>query len=69
MMNTTPDEPPEWSGPPRFYPPHEPTRWADGSRHYSGITYGILVGYRPLQLDIWVPDVALPRGAIPCSAA
>ena len=60
MTSTTPAEPPEWGGPPRFYPPHEPTRRADGSWHYSGLSYAMPVGYRPLQLDAWIPDVPVP---------
>ena len=59
-MSTTPAEPPEWDGPPRFLPPPEPTRRADGSRHYSGVTYAVPVGYRPLQLDLWVPEASAP---------
>lgn len=23
--------------------------------HYSGVTYAVAFGYRPLQLDLWVP--------------
>ena len=45
----------EWAGPARFLPPHEPTERADGARHYSGLTYAVAFGYRPLQLDVWVP--------------
>jgi len=48
-------EAPEWAGPARFLPPHEPTVRADGSRHFSGLTYAVAFGYRPLQLDVWVP--------------
>jgi acetyl esterase/lipase len=55
-LTSIPLEPPEWAGPPRFLPPPEPTRWQDIARHYSGVTYAVLVGYRPLQLDLWVPD-------------
>jgi acetyl esterase/lipase len=47
--------------PPRFLPPPEPTRWTDRSRHYSGVTYAVPVGYRPLQLDLWVPEASAPR--------
>jgi acetyl esterase/lipase len=50
----------EWAGPVRFLPPHEPTRRDDGVRHYSGLTYAVAFGYRPLQLDVWVPDAAAP---------
>jgi acetyl esterase/lipase len=28
---------------------------ADGSRLFGGISYGLVSGYRPLQLDVWVP--------------
>jgi acetyl esterase/lipase len=45
----------EWAGPARFLPPHAPTRRDDGARHYSGLTYAVAFGYRPLQLDLWVP--------------
>jgi acetyl esterase/lipase len=50
----------EWAGPPRFLPPVEPTRRDDGVRHFSGVTYAVAVGYRPLQLDLWVPDTPSP---------
>jgi acetyl esterase/lipase len=53
-------EAPEWAGPARFLPPVAPTRRDDGARHFSGITYAVAVGYRPLQLDLWVPDTAAP---------
>jgi acetyl esterase/lipase len=49
-----------WAGPARFLPPTEPIRRPDGSRHYSGITYAAPGGYRPLQLDLWVPESAEP---------
>jgi acetyl esterase/lipase len=45
----------EWAGPARFLPPHEPTRRDDGAQHYSGLTYAVAFGFRPLQLDLWVP--------------
>jgi acetyl esterase/lipase len=45
----------EWAGPTRFLPPTEPTRAGDGALHYSGITYAVAFGFRPLQLDLWVP--------------
>jgi acetyl esterase/lipase len=45
----------EWAGPARFLPPHEPIRRDDGALHYSGLTYAVAFGYRPLQLDLWVP--------------
>jgi acetyl esterase/lipase len=48
-------EAPEWAGPARFLAPTEPTLRDDGVRHFSGITYAVAVGYRPLQLDLWVP--------------
>lgn len=50
----------EWAGPARFYPPTEPTRRDDGARHFSGLTYAVAFGYRPLQLDVWVPDSPTP---------
>ena len=50
----------EWAGPARFLPPTEPVHRADGVRHYVGLTYAATAGYRPLQLDLWVPDSAQP---------
>jgi acetyl esterase/lipase len=47
----------EWAGPARFLPPHEPIRRDDGALHHSGLTYAVAFGYRPLQLDLWVPAV------------
>ncbi|MCZ2826407.1 MULTISPECIES: alpha/beta hydrolase [unclassified Modestobacter] len=57
-MSTT--ETPEWAGPAHFLDPHEPIRRADGARHFSGLTYAVAFGYRPLQLDLWVPDTPAP---------
>jgi acetyl esterase/lipase len=51
----------EWAGPARFLPPHEPIRRDDGALLYSGLTYAAPVGYRPLQLDLWVPAGATAR--------
>src|SRR5215211_4857171 len=51
----------EWRGPPLFLPPPEPRVQEDGSRRYEGITYAAIMGYRPLQLDVWVP----PSSALP----
>ena len=50
----------EWAGPARFLPPTEPTRREDGALHYSGVTYAATAGYRPLQLDLWVPESSTP---------
>jgi acetyl esterase/lipase len=50
----------EWAGPARFLRPTEPVRRTDGVRHYVGLTYAATAGYRPLQLDLWVPDAAEP---------
>jgi acetyl esterase/lipase len=50
----------EWAGPARYLPPNEPTRREDGVRQYVGITYAAPAGYRPLQLDLWVPASATP---------
>jgi len=50
----------EWAGPARYLPPTEPVRREDGVRHHAGITYAATAGYRPLQLDLWVPDSATP---------
>lgn len=48
-------EPPEWA-PPGYLPPISPVRRPDGSLHYSGISYATAAGFRPLQLDLWVPS-------------
>ena len=50
----------DWAGPTRFLPPHDPTRRDDGALHYSGLTYAVAFGYRPLQLDLWVPASSVP---------
>ncbi len=50
----------EWAGPARYLPPPEPVRRDDGVRHYVGATYAATGGYRPLQLDLWVPESATP---------
>jgi acetyl esterase/lipase len=50
----------EWAGPARFLPPDAPVVRDDGARHFSGLTYAVAFGYRPLQLDVWVPDTAAP---------
>jgi acetyl esterase/lipase len=50
----------EWAGPARYLPPTEPTRRDDGVRQHVGITYAAPAGYRPLQLDLWVPESATP---------
>jgi acetyl esterase/lipase len=54
-MSVTPAPTTEWAGPKRFLPPSDPQVEADGSRRYEGITYAVAPGYRPLQLDVWVP--------------
>ena len=53
-------EAPEWAGPARFLPPSQPVRRDDGVRLFAGVTYAVAVGYRPLQLDLWVPDTPAP---------
>jgi acetyl esterase/lipase len=50
----------EWAGPTRYLPPTEPTRREDGALHHSGITYAVAFGFRPLQLDVWVPPTETP---------
>ncbi|MGY1815680.1 alpha/beta hydrolase fold domain-containing protein [Blastococcus sp. SYSU D00820] len=50
----------EWIGPARFLPPPPATWRADGARHFSGVTYAVAFGYRPLQLDVWVPATEQP---------
>jgi acetyl esterase/lipase len=50
----------EWAGPARYLPPPEPVRRDDGALHHSGLTYAVAFGYRPLQLDLWVPATDAP---------
>jgi acetyl esterase/lipase len=54
-MSAFPAQAEEWPGPDRFLPPPEPRLAADGSKRYEGVTYAAAIGYRPLQLDLWVP--------------
>jgi acetyl esterase/lipase len=54
----------EWAGPARFLPPTEPTRREDGALHYSGVTYAVAFGFRPLQLDLWVPPTETPAPVV-----
>src|SRR5215213_8390258 len=54
-MSVTPAPATEWTGPTRFLAPPEPRTQANGSKRYEGITYAVAPGYRPLQLDLWVP--------------
>jgi acetyl esterase/lipase len=49
----------EWPGG-LFLPPPEPREATDGSKRYEGVTYAAPAGYRPLQLDVWVPAAAAP---------
>ena len=62
-MTASAAETTEWPGPTRFLPPPEPRVETDGSKRYEGVTYAAVLGYRPLQLDLWVP-----RGDKPTSA-
>jgi acetyl esterase/lipase len=57
-------ETPEWAGPTRFLPPTEPTRRDDGALHYSGVTYAVAFGFRPLQLDLFVPATERPAPVV-----
>jgi acetyl esterase/lipase len=50
----------EWAEPARFLPPPAPQLQADGSKRYEGVTYAVIPGYRPLQLDLWVPVSPTP---------
>jgi acetyl esterase/lipase len=50
----------QWSGPVRYHPPVEPVTRADGTRRFAGISYALISGYRPLQLDLWVPPAPAP---------
>jgi acetyl esterase/lipase len=54
----------EWAGPARYLPPTEPVRRDDGVRRYDGITYAATAGYRPLQLDLWVPESPTPPALV-----
>ena len=60
ITDTTFTEALEWSGPVGFLPPPSPVRRADGSRQFLGVTYAAPGGYRPLQLDVWVPATEAP---------
>src|SRR5829696_2064070 len=55
LMSATPAETTDWAGPVRFLPPPDPHVQADGSKRYQGVTSAAERGYRPLQLDVWVP--------------
>src|SRR5215212_11555331 len=59
-MSVPPAPTTEWPGPTRFLAPPEPRTQEDGSKRYEGITYAVVTGYRPLQLDVWVPASATP---------
>ena len=48
------------SGPPPYRPPVEFLTRADGTRIFAGLSYALVSGYRPLQLDVWVPPAASP---------
>ncbi len=52
-----------WAGPPRFLPPPPAVPRADSVRHIGGATYAVVPGYRPLQLDVWVPPAPDPGAA------
>ena len=43
-----------------YVSPAPPYRAATGALHYPGLVYGAVLGYRSLQLDLWVPDSAAP---------
>src|SRR5690242_8925184 len=51
---------PQPGGPTQYRPPVEPMIRVDGTRVFAGISYGLISGYRPLQLDVWVPAVSTP---------
>lgn len=44
----------------RHHPPVEPTVRADGARIFAGLSYALVSGFRPLQLDVWVPAAGAP---------
>src|SRR3954470_217136 len=60
VLSVTPAETSEWAGPNRFLPPPEARVQADGTQRFEGVSYAIAYGYRPLQLDVWVPESATP---------
>jgi acetyl esterase/lipase len=61
-MSVSPAPTTEWTGPARWLPPPTPRMQSDGSMRYEGVTYAVAPGYRPLQLDVWVPvSPARPR--------
>lgn len=41
-------------------PPVAPVTRADGTRIFAGVSYALISGYRPLQLDVLVPPAASP---------
>ncbi len=43
-------------GPADHLPPPAPSVGADGVRHFADVVHAQLIGYRPLQLDLWVPE-------------
>lgn len=50
---------PAWL-PPRWLAPPTPIVDAEGTRHFTGCSYAIETGYRPLELEAWVPAAADP---------
>jgi acetyl esterase/lipase len=60
LVSATPAETTEWAGPIRFLPPPDPHVQTDGSKRYEGVTYAAERGYRPLQLDVWLPASPTP---------
>jgi len=54
----------QWSAPVRYLAPVEPITRADGTRHHPGISYALLSGYRPLQLDLLVPATPAPAALV-----
>jgi acetyl esterase/lipase len=59
-MSVSPAPTAAWAGPTRFLPPPVPRVQGDGSKRFEGVTYAIAPGYRPLQLDAWVPASPTP---------
>jgi acetyl esterase/lipase len=54
----------EWAGPARYLPPPTPLRREDSALHHVGVTYAATAGYRPLQLDLWVPESSSPPALV-----
>jgi acetyl esterase/lipase len=59
-MSVSPAPTSAWAEPTRYLPPPAPRLQADGGQRYEGVSYAVVPGYRPLQLDLWVPASPTP---------